>query len=150
MKGDNKRFFAPDMTLAEIRRRFPRGELLNDMVSNFSVDIVGHGGYLVCPRFDLKREQPLCMGYASTSNIGFIVQRVATLLGLFEDDGRDFGKAIANCPLRIYDWGGGGDIRMKTVCIGHFMENRFIYGWDLMLTGLPLERAAELKEGGAE
>ena len=150
MKGDENLFFAPFLSLGEIQRRWPNGELENECIKRFVVDITGHGGCIVSPYFDLVKHQPFGCGYASTANVGYIIQRVAELLGLFEDDTRDFGKAIANCPLRIYSWGLPGDSVMKTICIGHFMENRFVYGWDLMLTGLPRELAMAQLEGGVE
>lgn len=150
MRGDEKLFFAPDMTLAEIRRRWPDGKLENDCVRRFAVEITGHYGFIVSPYIEFAKEQPIGLGYVTTGNVGFIIQRVAKLLDLFEDDTRDFGKAIENCPLRIYSWGHAGDNHMKTICIGHFMKDRFIHGFDLILTGLPLELAAKQQEGGAE
>ena len=100
-------------------------------------------GELVCPGFDLVAGQTLCDVYASTFNIGFIIKRMAQLLGLYEDDPRDFGEAIAWQPVRIYSWGVCGGNYMDSICIGHFMDDRWLWGRDLMRTGLP-------KKGGAE
>ena len=143
MKGEKNLYTAPFLTLAEIRGRWPDGELANDMVKGFHVSIVGHFGELVCPGFDLVAGQTLCDGYASTFNIGFIIKRMAQLLGLYEDDPRDFGEAIARQPVRIYSWGVCGGNYMDSICIGHFMDDRWLWGRDLMRTGLP-------KKGGAE
>lgn len=138
MKGDDKLFEAPFLTLAEMELRWPDGRLNNDMITSFNIDITGHFGEIVSPYFQFAGTcQGICAGYASTPNVGFIIRRVAQLLDLFEDDTRDFGRAVKNCPVRLYSWGHGGDSVMDTVCIGHFMKDKFLYGHDLMRTGLP-------------
>lgn len=140
MKGDDKRFEAPYMTLAEIRRRWPNGELTNDMIVEADIEIVGHFGELVCPWFRTRKfPNGLCAGYASTANIGFIIRRTCQLLDLFEDDQKSFLTKIRNTPVRLYSWGMAGDSVMETICLGHFMEDRFVFGADLMKTGLMKE-----------
>lgn len=140
MKDDDKRFEAPYMTLAEIKRRWPNGELMNDMIEKADIEIIGHYGELVCPWFRLRKFlNGLCAGYASTANIGYIIKRMSQLLDLFEDDGKSFLETIRNTPVRLYTWGMAGDSVMETICVGHFMEDRFIFGADLMKTGLMKE-----------
>ena len=147
MSGDEKLFFAPFLSLDDVQSRWPNGKLRNDCIESFRMDITGHFGCIVSPRFNLVEQQPFGCGYASTANVGFIIKRVAELFDLFEDDTRDFYKAITRCPLRIYSWGHAGDSVMETICIGHFMKDRFIYGYDLMLTGLPIEIASKQRSG---
>lgn len=130
------RFTKPFLTLSEIQKKWPGGELSNDMITSFSVEITGHGGEIVSPAFHFARAQDFGWGCVTTANIGFIIWLAAQLFDLFEDDSRDFGKAIKNCPIRLYSWGGAGDIYMKTVCIGHFMKDRFVYGEDLLRFGI--------------
>lgn len=142
MKGDDKRFEAPYMTLAEIKRRWPNGELTNDMIEKADIEIIGHFGELVFPWFKTRKfPNGLCAGYASTANIGYIIRRISQLLGLFEDDQKSFLDTIRNTPVRLYSWGMAGDSVMETICVGHFMEDRFIYGADLMRTGLMKEES---------
>lgn len=146
MKDDDKLYEAPFLTLDEITRRWPKGELKNDMIRDARIEIIGHFGELVGIELFLEDKlNPLCAGYASTANVGFIIRRVSQLLALFDDDPRDFMTEIQNAPVRIYDWGRGGDSVMEKCCIGHFMKDRFIYGADLMKTGLPIAETKENK-----
>ena len=139
MKGDDKLFEAPFLTLDEIARRWPNGKLANDMIVEADIEIIGHFGELVCPFFKLRNfAYGLCAGYASTANFGFIIRRVSQLLDLFEDDRKSFLRTVRNTPVRLYSWGHAGDSVMETVCLGNFLDDRFLYGLDLMRTGLPL------------
>lgn len=118
------------MTLAKIQSIWPGGRLENDMIKKATIAITGHGGFIVSPVFHLAKNHPIGLGYRTTGNIGFIIQCMGHLLGLFEDDTRDFGRAIENCPVRIYSW--AGEKYLETLCIGHFMEDRFVFGGDLI------------------
>ena len=150
MKGDDKLYFAPFLTEEQMRARWPEGKMSNDMITSFSVMTTGHFGETVSPYFRFNLAQNFGLGYATTANIGFVVQRMAELLELFDDDTRDFCDDIKRTPVRIYHWGHAGDNLAKTFCIGHFMNNSFIYAQDLIWTGIPLEDVAELRKGGAE
>ena len=147
MKRERDLYQPPIMTEAAMRDRFPGGELSNDCIKRVEVCYTLYGGGIVELNIQPTRfDGTFCAGYVSTANVGFIIDSLVKLLGIDKVQGAaeecfDVVRAFSGVPFRVYSWGDWGDRTMETVCIGHFMEDRFVWGKNLMMAGLPLEKA---------
>lgn len=147
-------FWPRQYTEAEVRAKWPEGRMRNDRVKSarlgYNVMAGGIVDLVVVPE---KYPGCFCGGRVSTANVGFILRVLVQLLGVDADrpdklrDDFDVLQQLERTPFRVWSWGHAGCKVMETTCIGHFLEDRFVYGEDLMFAGMDCRRSAEEGDG---
>jgi hypothetical protein len=134
------RFYTLQEIIGREHLEFKKWRMRNDMIQRATVVSCDHV-FLALGIDFTSGEQGVGYGYRCEGNLGIMILHLARLVGCYAING-DILARLAGKPIRVLRRDNPGDAVAKNIYIGHFMEDRWMYGHEWIMAGILKESEA--------